>query len=384
MKKLLAVMLALLLAVSLTSAMSSAIIANIEDEGYYLIIDESHTKYTGEQIRPAFYVVEEDTPYYAAYDLFEDGTLNPNDYALDPYYYDYYYSNNIEVGTATITVTGKNGYDGTITGTFSISRIKVKMTVTANDDKTKSITSYDIPAEEYGSVSVYNWMDNYDLEQGTEFISSDDGIVLTKEFLEGKTGRKFEGDPYLYLSIVTPHYFSSVKTKAYNISNLYCYLDDNELTYNGKNRTVSPHINGLNRSDFTITYAKKTRKAVGTYYFTIKGKGKFIGTLKGSFRIIPKRPSKITSAKRTKTKATVKWKRVAGASGYQVVLYRVSSEGSDDWYDVDYKTATVKGSYKTSKTFKAVKKSKYSRVKVRAYKYVNGKKYYSNWKTKKF
>lgn len=46
-------------------------------------------------------------------------------------YYDVTYSNNINAGTATITVTGKDGYEGTATGTFTIS--KKSLSITASD-----------------------------------------------------------------------------------------------------------------------------------------------------------------------------------------------------------------------------------------------------------
>lgn len=46
-------------------------------------------------------------------------------------YYDVTYSNNINAGTATVTVTGKDGYEGTATGTFTIS--KKSLSITASD-----------------------------------------------------------------------------------------------------------------------------------------------------------------------------------------------------------------------------------------------------------
>lgn len=45
--------------------------------------------------------------------------------------YDITYSNNVNAGTATVTVTGKDGYEGTATGTFTIS--KKSLSVTASD-----------------------------------------------------------------------------------------------------------------------------------------------------------------------------------------------------------------------------------------------------------
>ena len=121
----------------------------------------------------------------------------------------------------------------------------------------------------------------------------------------------------------------------------------------------------------------------------MKGIGKYKGTIKGTITIIPKKPV-ITSAKRTKTTATIKWKKVANCSGYQVRLiderYYDDPDGGDDDspYYTTYKKATLKGKTKLSKKFTKLTKSNYDRVWVRSYKVVNGKKYYSNWREKVF
>lgn len=46
--------------------------------------------------------------------------LAENAPALSTSYYDVTYSNNTNAGTTTVTITGKNGYAGTLTATFTI------------------------------------------------------------------------------------------------------------------------------------------------------------------------------------------------------------------------------------------------------------------------
>ncbi|MDC7289127.1 hypothetical protein NXH76_15065 [Blautia schinkii] len=48
--------------------------------------------------------------------------LNKDGRVVDKKYYDVAFSNNKSVGTATITITGKNGYSGTLTGTYKIAQ----------------------------------------------------------------------------------------------------------------------------------------------------------------------------------------------------------------------------------------------------------------------
>ena len=80
--------------------------------------------------------------------------------------------------------------------------------------------------------------------------------------------------------------------------------------------------------------------------------------------------------KKLKVKYTAKWKKVKGASGYQIKF------GTYDYIDKHWLTTkTVKGASKTSyKTnFRYGTEEGYDFVKVRAYKMVNGKKVYGKW-----
>lgn len=72
-------------------------------------------------------------------------------------------------------------------------------------------------------------------------------------------------------------------------------------------------------TDFTVTY--KNNKACGTASAVITGKGKYTGTRTVTFKIVPgKTTLSGTSAKRADgwKKATLSWKKSAGADGYQI------------------------------------------------------------------
>ena len=143
------------------------------------------------------------------------------------------------------------------------------------------------------------------------------------------------------------------------------------ITYNGKTLKKV--------TDYTVTY--KNNKKIGTASVIIRGKGQmseegvfegFIGITTKTFKINPKATSikKVTSPKTKQLKVT--YKKVAGVTGYQVT-YSTSKKFTKK----TTKTVTVKGASKTSKTIKKLKKGKKYYVKVRAYKTVSGKKYYS-------
>lgn len=78
------------------------------------------------------------------------------------------------------------------------------------------------------------------------------------------------------------------------------------------------------------------------------------------------------SAKNSKGKLKITWKKKSGINGYQV-QYSTSKKFKNA------KTKTIKNAKTTSKTYKAIKKGKKHYVRVRTYKIVNGRKYYSSW-----
>ncbi len=85
--------------------------------------------------------------------------------------------------------------------------------------------------------------------------------------------------------------------------------------------------------------------------------------------------SSVTTPK--KGQLALKWKKVSKADGYQIQYSRNSK------FSRGNKTVTVKGGKKTSKTISKLTGKKNYYVRVRAYKTVNGKKYYSDWSVKK-
>lgn len=125
--------------------------------------------------------------------------------------------------------------------------------------------------------------------------------------------------------------------------------------------------------DYTVTYTKNT--AVGTATVKVTGKGNYKGTILKSFGIVPK-ATVIKSAVSSKTKqATVKWAKNTTAEGYQI-LYSQSSGFSGS------KTKTAAAS-KTSLKIGSLTKGKTYYFKVRAYKTVNGTKYYGAYSSVK-
>ena len=131
----------------------------------------------------------------------------------------------------------------------------------------------------------------------------------------------------------------------------------------------------LGNSDYTVKY-DPGRKNVGTYKVTVSLKGRYVGSKTVSFRINPK-PTKLKKPAALKKGFRVKWaRRKTQTTGYQLQYStsRTFKKCRNVWI--------TKRSAVTKRVTKLKAKKKYY-IRIRTYKKVNGKKYYSTWsKTK--
>ena len=159
-------------------------------------------------------------------------------------------------------------------------------------------------------------------------------------------------------------------------------LSTTAFKFNGKVRKpVVETVDGkvlTEGTDYTVEWSDKSPKNVGSYTVTITGIGNYTGVTKATYKINPKGTS-LKKAKRAKKAITVKWKKQSAKmaksriTGYQIQL------ATDKKFAKNKKTVTVKGYKKTAKKVKKLKGGKKYYVRVRTYKIVKGKKYYSTW-----
>ena len=154
---------------------------------------------------------------------------------------------------------------------------------------------------------------------------------------------------------------SNIVNKTYSGKKLYQSL----TVKNGKKTLVK-------NTDYVLSY--KNNVKVGTATVTITGKGSYKDSVKKTFKINPKGTSisKLTKPKTKQIKVTWK-KQTTQTTGYQL---RYTVDGTK-------KYSTVSNNKTTVKTLKNLKKNKKYYVRIRTYKLVNGKKYYSAWSKSK-
>ena len=233
-------------------------------------------------------------------------------------------------------------------------------------------------------------MVKYDAQFETEAFDTQEKVVETKATghdwgewtvtkkptttASGKKHRVCNADPSHVETVTIP--------KLVNIKGTKVVLSKTAYVYNGKVRKPAiKKIGGKalkSGTDYTAKWSNKSSKNVGAYTVTITGKGKYTGVTKATYKINPKGTS-LKKLKKGKKTITVKWKKQSAKmsasriTGYQIQL------ATNKKFTKNKKTVTVKGYKKVSKKVKKLKAKKTYYVKIRTYKTVKGKKYYSPW-----
>lgn len=151
-------------------------------------------------------------------------------------------------------------------------------------------------------------------------------------------------------------------------------LSTSSYLYNGKVRTPGVTVKDsegktVNAKFYTVTYANG-RKNVGEYKVTVKFKGEYSGSKTVTFTIVPPK-SKVTSTASAKKSFTVKLSKQSN----QVTGYQIQYATNKNFTGAARKT--VSGYSSVKHTFKNLKAKTTYYVRVRTYKTVNGKHYYS-------
>ncbi len=152
-------------------------------------------------------------------------------------------------------------------------------------------------------------------------------------------------------------------------------VNRNKYPYNKKAR--KPGITVYDRngkvipaSSYTLKYSNN--KKVGTANITVSFKGNYSGSMSLSFTIVPKTPT-ITEIN-TKSNVVVKWKKLASqCDGYQLEY------ANNPGFTANEGITTISGRTSVSKKMLLTRRGGKRYIRIRAYKTVEGKKYYSDW-----
>lgn len=228
-----------------------------------VVFDKTSYVYTGSEWTPAFQL------------LVDGETISQADY-------DAVYSDNVNVGQATLTITGKNSLYGTKTVNFEIKAKDI-----GNKDQEEVGMAVTVTAAAAGGAdkepvitATYNGMT---LEKGTDYTVGTDIINAGN----GTYRRVITGIGN-YQGTYTVEY----QAAGADLSDLIQKVTAAAVTYNGNAQTPEPDItwkSGNNDlglvegTDYSVTYASNTN--AGTATITLQGMGTYGGAVTGKFTI---------------------------------------------------------------------------------------------------
>ena len=289
-------------------------------------------------------------------------TLSPNtDYTVS-------YSNNINVGTAKITVTGKGNYIGSVEKAFTIS----KADILEKEDISKASVVLEKTSYAYDgkpkTPSVTVKLGAKTLSPNTDYTvsySNNTNVGTAKATVTGKGN-------YTGSKSVT---FTITKDGGQPDAKITCKKTVYKVAYGAKpfkiNASSKSKMAFISSNPKVAAVDKSTGKVIikntGVATITIKA-GK--ASKKVAIKVSPKKPS-VKSAKAAKgRKLAVKWAKDKRASGYQVQV------STDKKFKKGVKSKKLS---KTSYTFTKLKTGKKYYVRVRSYKKSGKETLYSLW-----
>lgn len=204
------------------------------------------------------------------------------------------YSDNINVGTGYVIVTGMGNYTGEVKKDFPITGMKLSAEM-FEEIPDLIYTGSNLTTDTGVIISGTNKNIDYKLIEGTDYTlkySANKNVGTAKVTVVGKGS--YAGELPLTFQI-TAKDFSDIAIMS--IGGTY---DSYEMTYTGKalKPSVTVTVDGqkLSKSDYTLEYGDNIN--VGTEAYVIaKGIGNYMGEVKKYFTIVPKKekPVKLTS-----------------------------------------------------------------------------------------
>ncbi len=304
--------------------------------------------------------IEESVEYTGAAITFPDLELYYGGSSVDLSLYTVKYTDNKNVGTATITLTGKNEYNGSIRIiTFSIVPKPFDDTLTISDIADQKLSSKDRTAEPKPSVNFNNTKLKINVDYTLTYKNNDKAGNATAVI----TGiGNYSGT-------------ATAKFKVIDTAELFTVSSIPVAVYSAKEIKPSPTVKYMGKTlkkdvDYTLSYSANINP--GTATVTVSGISYYKDSIKTTFIIKPKKIRIVTLSK-DKKQFTATWSLHPNVSGYQV-QYALNKK-----FTKKKKTLTVSSGGTSSTVISKLKKRKYYYVKVRAYVEVNGVKYYGAW-----
>ena len=218
--------------------------------------------------------IKVDDCVYTGYAQTPYPTVTLNGQEFSTYYYDYSYKNNINAGTATITIKGKNGYHGSKSATFKIKQASI----------TKDLWGFDYP--QIDGVQVYNGKAHKPVIEfrNRETTKNNPNLQVTyKNNINAGTAtavvkgvKNYTGSTTVTFKIEPLElWFANVGSLSNRSYTGSAIKPMPSVTFNGKSLVAG--------KDYTIKWDDNVNEGWGSA--TLKGKGNFVGHVYRFFKI---------------------------------------------------------------------------------------------------
>ena len=321
--------------------------ADLESSGFEIRMEKTDYGFTGSEIKPDITVSDKN-----------GNTLTEKkDYTVE-------YSGKgttakqlINTGEKTVEVTGTGDYTGTLSKVYSV----------VPRDISEAEVSFDVQIytgkELTPNPSVIKYC-TYTLLKGTDYK-----VIYANNKNAGTASAEVSGMGN----------FTGSKTVDFRIAKSVSSLKIagvSDKAYTGKEIKPSLSIKDGTKTlkqgtDYTLSYSNN--KVPGKAKITVTGKNSYTGSRTVNFRIVPKKMTVSKVSSPAKAKITVKLKKDSYASGYQILIAKNSKFTSGK------KTVNITSRNTVSKTVSGLAKGKKYYVRARAYKTIDGKKYYGGY-----
>jgi hypothetical protein len=286
-------------------------------------------------------------------------------------------SNNTKSGTATVTITGKGNYTGTVKANYNVCDQASKLVISSISSKTYSgLAQTPTVTVKYNGKTVST--DKYTVKYSNNVNVGTATVTITgvTPYFTGVTTATFKINPPATTALKATSRTSSSITLSWAKND---YASGYQI-YDVLAKKIVATISDVN----TLTYQVTGLKSAKEYRYKIRAFKVISGeTYYGKYSSIyytytkPKTPT--LTLKTSSKSITASWSKVSGVSGYQI-QYSTKSSFSGA-------SVTSLSSSKISKKYTKLKKGKTYYVRLRTYKTlkINGKTktVYSSWKTKK-
>ena len=287
-----------------------------------------------------------------------DKELEDTDYVVT-------YENNVDVGTAVVTVTGTGNYKGELSVDFTIKAAELSAL-------TLSQTSY-----------IYNGAAR---KPETTVISNGKTLVRNADYTVTYKNNTNAGTATV--TVTGKNNYTGTKTANFtiakaDISEATVKLSCTKYAYTGNDRkpgiTVTMKLSSAsavtlkNNTDYTVTYSSNC-KSIGTKTVLIKGKDNYTGSIKKTYTVVPENASGLKVSKRTTSSLTVACTK-AKVSGckYQFRLMKYNST-TEEWEQKGLKNSTS-----NSVAFSGLSAGSVYYVYARIYKTGSSANYWGSW-----